>query len=147
MFKNYHQGKVCPFRFHIIFFDIMRTVWWYLSHSISYMWRFMELNLRSLYRPHTLVNQVFHDKEIWCISVRLSDHYSNALPTKLGRNLLGSRFLKWSLFVSCTTSHYALYSFLESIEHDFLKALMIHRDNQVVICSIGGALEWWSEGC
>ena len=25
-----------------------------------------------------------------------------------------------------------LYLFLESIEHDFIKALMIHKDNQIV---------------
>ena len=36
-------------------------------------------------------------------------------------------------FVSCTTSHVRLCSFLESIEYDFIKALMIHADNQIVI--------------
>ena len=39
---------------------------------------------------------------------------ANALPTELGRNLSGRRFLKWALFVSCTTSHVGLCSFLES---------------------------------
>ena len=82
---------------------------------------------------------VFHNRPFWCISVRLSDrstqnkinfvqncpksglnpqppdHHSNALPTELGRNLLGIRFLKWALFVSCTTSHVGLCSFLESV--------------------------------
>ena len=115
---------------------------------------------------------VFHDMQIWGISVRLSDrfkvtlnkinfvkncpqwglnpqtldHHSNALPTELGRNLLARRFLKWALFVSCTTSHVGLCSFLESIEHDFIKALMIHTDNQIV-AYLSGALEWWSGGC
>ena len=97
---------------------------------------------------------VFHDKEIWRISVRLSDrskvtqnkinflkncpqwglnsqpldHHSNALPAELGRNLLGRRFLKWALFVSCITSHVGLCSFLESIEHDFIKANRVFHD-------------------
>ena len=35
-------------------------------------------------------------------------------------------------FVSYTTSHVGLCSFLESIEHDFIKALMINTDNQIV---------------
>ena len=35
-------------------------------------------------------------------------------------------------FVSCTTSHVGLCLFLESIEHGFIKALMIHIDNQIV---------------
>ena len=35
-------------------------------------------------------------------------------------------------FVSCTTSHVGLCSFLESIEHDFIKALKIHTDNQIM---------------
>ena len=55
-----------------------------------------------------------------------------SLPTDLDRNLLGIRFLKWYLFVSCTTSHVVLCSFLESIEHDFIKVWMIHTDNQIV---------------
>ena len=57
------------------------------------------------------------------------DHHSNALPTELGKNLLGWRFLKWALFVSCTTSHVGLCSFLESIEHDFIKAMKIQVSN------------------
>ena len=35
-------------------------------------------------------------------------------------------------FLSCTTSHVGLCSFLQSIEHDFTKALMIDTDNKVV---------------
>ena len=35
-------------------------------------------------------------------------------------------------FVSYTTSHVGLCSFPESIELDFIKALMIHTDNQIV---------------
>ena len=35
-------------------------------------------------------------------------------------------------FVSCTTSHVGLCSFQESIEHDFMKALMIDTDNKIV---------------
>ena len=100
----------------------------------------------------------FHDRPIWRISVRLSDrssyteqkkfhqkiapqwglnpwppdHHSHALPTELGSNMLGMRFLKWALFVSYTTSHVGLCLFLESTEHDFIKTLMIHTDNKIV---------------
>ena len=35
-------------------------------------------------------------------------------------------------FVSCTTSHVGLCLFLESIEHGFIKVLMIHTHNQIV---------------
>ena len=35
-------------------------------------------------------------------------------------------------FVSCTTLHVGLSLFLESIGHDFIKALMIHTHNQIV---------------
>ena len=35
-------------------------------------------------------------------------------------------------FVSYITSHFALCPFLESLERDFIKALMIHIDNQIV---------------
>ena len=58
------------------------------------------------------------------------DYHSNVLPTELGRNLLGisevtfvcfmHHFTYWTLFI------------LESIEHDLIKALMIHTDNQIV---------------
>ena len=57
------------------------------------------------------------------------DLQANALPTELGRNQLGRRFLKWALFVSCTTSHVGLCLFLESIEYDFIKAMKIQTGN------------------
>ena len=65
----------------------------------------------------------------WDLNSQPSDHDSNALTTELGRNLLGRRFLKWALFVSCTTSHVGLCSFLESIEHNFIKAMKIQAGN------------------
>ena len=68
----------------------------------------------------------------WGLNPQPPDHPCNALPIELGRNLLGRRFLMWALFVSCTTSHVGLGSFLEWIEHDFIQALMIHTDNQIV---------------
>ena len=57
------------------------------------------------------------------------DLHSNALPTELCRILLGRRFLKWALFVSCTTSHVGLGLFLDSIEHDFIKTMNIQAGN------------------
>ena len=97
-------------------------------------------------RPFNPSNRVFHDRPVWRISVRLSDrsqvtqhkinfvkncpewglnpwppdHQSPALPTELARHLLE------------TISHVELCLFLESIEHDFIKALMIHTHNQIV---------------
>ena len=65
----------------------------------------------------------------WGWNLGPPDHEANALPTELGRNLLGRRFLKWALFVSCTISHVGLCSFLESIEHDFIKAMKIQAGN------------------
>ena len=35
-------------------------------------------------------------------------------------------------FVSCTTTHVGLCLFLKSIEHEFIKGLMIHTHNQIV---------------
>ena len=61
----------------------------------------------------------------WGLKPGPPDLQANALPTELGRNLLVRRFLKWALFVSCTSSHIGLCSFLESIEHDFIKAMKI----------------------
>ena len=65
----------------------------------------------------------------WGLKPGPLDLQTNALPTELGRNLLGRRFLKRALFVSFTTSHVGLCSFLESIEHDFIKAMKIQAGN------------------
>ena len=35
-------------------------------------------------------------------------------------------------FASCSTSHFGLCSFLESIEHDFIKAMKIQTGNSIV---------------
>ena len=113
---------------------------------------------------------VFHDKENWHISFRLSDrskvtqnkinfikncppwglnpwhpdHHSNALPTELGRNLLGIRFLKWAMFVSCTTSHVGL----SRINGAWLyKGLNDSHRQPNSDNSAGRSLEWWSTGC
>ena len=45
---------------------------------------------------------------------------------------VGHEISEVNFVVSCTTSHLRLFSFLESIEYDFIKALMIHTDNQIV---------------
>ena len=55
------------------------------------------------------------------VEPRTSWSSPNALLTKLGRYVLNKRFLS---FVLCTTSYFGLWSFLESIEHDFIKAIM-----------------------
>ena len=48
------------------------------------------------------------------------DLQANVLPTELGRNLLGRKFLKWALF-HAPLHMLDLGLFLESIEHDFIK--------------------------
>ena len=75
----------------------------------------------------TLMNFGFFAFEFF--TIRVKNHHPNALPTEPGRNLLDRRFLKWALFVSCTISHLGLCSFLESIEHDFTKAMEIQAGN------------------
>ena len=75
----------------------------------------------------------------WGLNPGPPHHNPNVLSTELSMNLLGRRFLKCALLISCTTSHVGLCSFLESIEHDFFKALVIHTDNQIVI-----SLSWQS---
>ena len=134
--------------------NVAEHSWWCLELFQTSLPFWIKFNFTKL----VINNRGSHDKEIWRITVRLSDrskvahnkiifvqncpqwglnawppdHHSNALPSELSRNLLGRRFLKWALFVSCTTSHVGLCLFLESIEHDFIKALLIHRDNQIV---------------
>ena len=46
----------------------------------------------------------------------------------LGRRSAGQEISEVS-FVSCTTSNVGLCSFLESIEHDFIKAMKIQAGN------------------
>ena len=103
----------------------------------------------------------FHDKEIWRIcqiiwqilscteqnkfcqklprvglNPWLPDHYSSALPTELGSNLLGRRFLKWVLFVSCTTSHVGLYKGLNDSHrqpNSDLAQLVKHMSNDLEV--------------
>ena len=65
----------------------------------------------------------------WGLNSQPPDHQSGALTTELARNLLEISEVS---FVSCITSHVGLCLFLESIEHDFIKALMIHTHNQIV---------------
>ena len=87
----------------------------------------VRLSDRSLHREE---QKKFRQKlPQWGLKPGPPDLQANALPTELGRNLLGRIFLKWALFVSGTTSHVGLCSFLESIEHDFIKAMKIQAGN------------------
>ena len=65
------------------------------------------------------------------VSVRLTDRslHREEQKKKLVKNCPQRGFLKWALFVSCTTSHVGLCSFLESTEHDFIKAMKIQAGN------------------
>ena len=117
-------------------------------YCVQYWWNRFQTNF---------IKRVFHDKEIWCISVRLSDrskvtqhkinfvkncpqwglnpqppdNQSNALLTVLGKNLLKISEASF-LFFHAPLHLLGLCLFLESIEHDFIKALMIHTHNQIV---------------
>ena len=153
-----------------------RLLFWPVSTNLISVWIFHEFKFKSrkvcppgnilVFRPCNLTpvletslpnNLVFHDKEIWRISVRLSDrsevtqhkinfvktcpqkglnpwppdHQSNALLTVLGRNLLKISEVSFLLF-HAPLHMLELCLFLESIEQDFIKALMIHTDNQIV---------------
>ena len=100
-----------------------------------------------------LYKWVFHDKEIWRISVRLSDrsevtqHKINFVKTYpqwglnpwppnhrsnvLGRNLFNISEVSFIL-LQAPLHMLELCLFLESIEQDFIKDLMIRTDNQIV---------------
>ena len=113
--------------------EFKKMIIYHLLNSINQFWSISWTILLFDYRSNIskVHNRVFHDKEINHISVRLSnrskvaqnkinfikncphwglnpqplDHQSNALPIEPRRNLLRKRLLKWSLFVSYTTSH------------------------------------------
>ena len=68
----------------------------------------------------------------WDLNSQPPDHQSNALLTVLGRNLLEMSEVSFLLF-HAPLHMLGLCLFLESIEHDFIKALMIHTDSQIVI--------------
>ena len=84
-----------------------------------------------------------------CIQLGLNpgplDHHSNALLTVLTRYVLARRFLKWALFHA---PPFGLWSFLESIEHDFIKAMKRGSCWQLNVdfISVGIALAWWFRG-
>ena len=68
----------------------------------------------------------------WDLNSQPPDHQSNALLTVLGRNLLKISETSFLLF-HAPLHMLGLCLFPESIEQDFIKALMIHTDNQIVI--------------
>ena len=114
-----------------------KMVIWHVLKQNNYspLTRSITIGVAIMFKSHT---RVFHDTRFcqiighvsmqWGWNPRPLDHQSNALPTEFGRNLLG-RFLKRALFVSSTTSHVGLRLFLESVEHDFIKAMKIQASN------------------
>ena len=67
----------------------------------------------------------------WGLNTQPPDHQSNALLTMLRRNLLKITEVN-SLLFNAPLHLLGLCLFLESIEHDFIRALIIHTDNQIV---------------
>ena len=110
---------------------------WYAVVGISLLFMQEDFLVRTCIRPHEI--SVFHNRHfcqtIWQI---FTQGRANKISSKIAPsrdwnqdlwNLLGRRFLKWALFVSCTTSHIGLCSFLKLIEHDFIKAMKIQAGN------------------
>ena len=76
--SNIHFGKA-----HIISFDFMKTVWWRLLHSVSYIWRFMLLQLPSQSAlptnlPHTAVNGVIVSRKLHKLFLTMGAESRNA---------------------------------------------------------------------
>ena len=71
--------------------------------------------------------RVFHDmrfrqiQDLWITTLMLSTNCASQV-------CVGQKICEAS-FVSCTTSHFGLSSFLESIEYDFTKAMKIQTGN------------------
>ena len=106
--------------------------------------------------PLSPVNRVFHDRPVWCISVRLSDrsevtqHKINfvknctsevwapglliisLLLSQLSEQGICWRFLKWAFF--CSMQHLTCWTlFISRINRAWLsKGIMIHTHNQIV---------------
>ena len=138
-------GKLCFYAYRHMYDSNKGSSWIYCE--VGFLWT----------HGFRLHSRVFHDKEIQRISVGLSDRsevtqhkinfvkncpqwdlssqppdqQSNALLTVLGRNLLKISKVSFLLF-HAPLHLLGLYFFLESIERDFIKALMIHTDNQIV---------------
>ena len=115
--------------FNFTFSKLIRQIMkvYFLSFEFSTIGVFVRLSDRSLQREEK--KNFVKNCHQWGLKLGPLDLQANVLPTELGRNLLGWRFLKWALFVSCTTSHIGLCLFLESIEHDFKKVMKIQAGN------------------
>ena len=128
----------------------------YIYIVTNYYLSSVPVTLSSSWSTSTCYNQVFHDRPVWSISQIIwqiwsytvqnkfhqklplwglnpqpPDHHSPVLWTEWGRNLLEISEVSFLLF------HAPLHMldfvlFLESIEHNFIKALMIHIHNQIV---------------
>ena len=96
---------------------------WHLTHFCQIIWQIWSYTAQNKFRQK--LSQVgFEPINLLIISLM-------TLPTELARNLLEISEVSFLLF-HAPLGHVALCLFLESIEHDFTKALMIHTDNQIV---------------
>ena len=92
-----------------------------------------------------VINRVFYDKKIWQICQKFTgknkinstkncpqwalnpgpiDDYSTDCASLV---CVGQKISEVS-FVSCTTSHFGLWSFLDTTEHDFIKVMKIQAE-------------------
>ena len=84
------------------------------------------------------ITRVFHDKEIWCISVRLSDR------SKVTQNKINSikNFPQWGLNPWPPDHHF------NALPTEPGRDLLDRRQTtKQWLSSVGRALEWWSGGC
>ena len=66
-------------------------------------------------------------KRLSPVTIETKMPWSSVQHTCVGREIFEVNF------VSCTTSHFRIWSFLESIQHDFImKALKVQIDNQML---------------
>ena len=106
--------------------------------TISVLHPSVEINLYTKYNQERILHLL--DIKNWFIRINRVCHHcvsrhataSVSCSANCTREESVGDFRSELSFVSCTTLHVGLCLFLESIEHDFIKALMIHTDNQIV---------------
>ena len=113
---------------YVISFDFVRTV---LCRLFCSIWVFQDR------RFCQIIWQIFHREEQKkfrqkfppvAFETRTSRSSGQCLTNWARQESVGQEISEVS-FVSCTTSHVGLHSFLESIDHDFIKAMKIQASN------------------
>ena len=87
------------------------------DHWLTLRFLTTRISVRIFDRSEVIQNRINFVKNCprWGWNPWTPDHYSNALPTELGRNCWAKDV--WTELCSCTISHFGLHLFLESMEH------------------------------